>query len=172
MLRTFSYLCHVKREYSIVAFTGHRHYDGSANDNLRQVVAQLYAEGARQFRVGMAEGFDLAAAEAVIEFMDNHDDIELVAHAPWPEFYKLMSSIDQQRYHNILDHCSITRYTAPQYNPTIFRLRNDRLVEDADTVVAWWDGSQSGTGYTVRRARAQHCRIVNLYPDPQQSLDL
>lgn len=162
----------MNREYKIVAFTGHRHYDGSADEHLRQVVAQLYDEGARVFRVGMAEGFDLAAAEAVIELMENHTDIELIAHIPWPEFYKLLSSNNQRRYHNILSYCDIVYYTAPRYTPSIFRHRNDRLIDGADDVVAWWNGTQSGTGYTVHRARTQHCRIVNLYPDPQQSLDL
>ena len=158
--------------YKIVAFTGHRDYDGSVDEQLRHVVATLYNEGAREFRVGMAEGFDLAAAEAVIELMERVYDIRLVAFIPWPDFYKPLSSDDQRRYHNILGYCDIIHYIAPRYTTSIFRLRNDRLVDGADTIVAWWRGTQSGTGYTLQRARSQRCHIVNLYPDPQQSLDL
>ena len=50
-----------------VAFTGHRSYHHESDDALQGVVRQLYADGARVFRVGMAEGFDLAAAECVVQ---------------------------------------------------------------------------------------------------------
>ena len=76
----------MKTSQHIVAFSGHRSYDGSADDRLRSVVADLYAEGVRIFRVGMAEGFDLAAGEVVISLMELYDDIVLEAYVPWPLF--------------------------------------------------------------------------------------
>ena len=49
-----------------VAFTGHRTYGGQAATALRATVGELYARGFRTFLCGMAMGFDLAAAEAVL----------------------------------------------------------------------------------------------------------
>ena len=49
-----------------VAFTGHQDYDGRADGILRAVVYRLWSEGFRFFLSGMACGFDLAAAEAVL----------------------------------------------------------------------------------------------------------
>ena len=62
-----------------MAFTGHRTYNGTANDLLRATISELYTEGARHFRVGMAEGFDLAAAEIVVELMASDGSILLEA---------------------------------------------------------------------------------------------
>ena len=53
------------REHT-AAFTGHRRYDGECDDALRAVVRELYGWGFRVFWSGMALGFDLAAAEAVL----------------------------------------------------------------------------------------------------------
>ena len=53
-----------------VAFTGHRTYRGAAADALRRTVGELYARGFRNFLSGMAVGFDLAAAEAVLELRE------------------------------------------------------------------------------------------------------
>ena len=54
-----------------VAFTGHRTYDGQAATALRATVGELYARGFRTFLCGMAMGFDLAAAEAVLACRDS-----------------------------------------------------------------------------------------------------
>lgn len=52
--------------HTTAAFTGHRTYDGEAHAALRATVRRLYARGFRTFLCGMAVGFDLAAAEAVL----------------------------------------------------------------------------------------------------------
>lgn len=49
-----------------VAFSGHRTYRGEADAALYAAVGELYARGYRTFLCGMAVGFDLAAAEAVL----------------------------------------------------------------------------------------------------------
>ena len=54
-----------------VAFTGHRTYGGQAAAALRATVGELYARGFRPFLCGMAMGFDLAAAEAVLACRDS-----------------------------------------------------------------------------------------------------
>ena len=54
-----------------VAFTGHRTYGGQAAAALRATVGELYARGFRTFLCGMAMGFDLAAAEAVLGCRDS-----------------------------------------------------------------------------------------------------
>ena len=54
-----------------VAFTDHRTYGGQAATALRATVGELYARGFRTFLCGMAMGFDLAAAEAVLACRDS-----------------------------------------------------------------------------------------------------
>ena len=155
----------------IVAFTGHRTYDGSANDILMATIRELYFEGAHHFRIGMAEGFDLAAGEAVVSLMQEHHDIILEACIPWPTFNARFSTTDQQRYNNILTQATIIRYSGEAYHPTIFPHRNDMLIEEANLVVAWWNGGSSGTGYTVKRAKKLGLIIKNIHPKNQLSIE-
>lgn len=155
----------------IVAFTGHRTYDGKANELLRATIGELYNKGARHFRVGMAEGFDLTAGEMVVELMASDDAIILEACIPWPTFDAHLNAEERVLYNNILKHATVVRYSDNAYHPAIFRHRNDMLVEGADTLVAWWNGANSGTAYTVKRAKKLGINIINLYPENQLSLE-
>lgn len=154
----------MKTSQHIVAFSGHRSYDGSADDRLRSVVADLYAEGVRIFRVGMAEGFDLAAGEVVLSLMELYDDIVLEAYVPWPLFSARFDRESKLKYDAVIAKAQIIRYAGFAFQNTIFHQRNDMLVDGAGYLVAWWNGSRSGTGYTVSRARRHHAKIINLHP--------
>lgn len=155
----------------IVAFTGHRAYSGSEEGLLVATIRDLYAEGVRHFRVGMAEGFDLAAGRAVVDIMLSHNDIILEACIPWPTFASRFTAEERSLYNTILSHATVVRYSDNAYHPAIFRHRNDMLVEGADVVVAWWSGTTGGTAYTVKKAKKLGCRIINLYPQEQLSID-
>lgn len=146
----------------IVAFTGHRTYTGVADTELRETILGLYNEGARTFRVGMAEGFDLSAGEIVASLKLTHPDIILEACIPWPEFALRFSTDERARYNRIIASATVIRYVSSSYSVDIFHRRNDMLVDGCTTLVAWWEGHASGTGYTVRRARKCGCRIINL----------
>lgn len=154
----------MKSTLHIAAFSGHRSYDGSADDRLRSVVADLYAEGVRIFRVGMAEGFDLAAGEAVVAFMALHDDVVLEAYVPWPLFSARFDRENKLRYDAIIAKAQVVRYAGFAFQNNIFHQRNDMMVDGAGYLVAWWNGLRSGTGYTVSRARRYQAKIVNLHP--------
>lgn len=155
----------------IVAFTGHRAYSGSDEELLVATIRDLYAEGVRHFRVGMAEGFDLAAGRVVVDIMLSHNDIILEACIPWPTFASRFTAEERSLYNTILSHATVVRYSDNAYHPAIFRHRNDMLVEGADVVVAWWSGATGGTAYTVKKAKKLGCRIINLYPQEQLSID-
>lgn len=154
----------------IVAFTGHRHYDHSSDESLWGVVTRLYDEGCRIFRTGMAEGFDLAAGEAVLRLKAAHEDVMLEAIIPYPDFKNHFGMVDRSRYYHIAERADKLCYTATNYHVGVYRQRNDLLVEGAGCVVAWYDGSPSGTRYTINRARRQHSHIINLYPRRQLEL--
>ena len=69
--------------HTTVSFTGHRTYGGEADALLRDTVRQLYARGMRTFLSGMALGFDLAAAEAVLACRSECAELRLVAVIPF-----------------------------------------------------------------------------------------
>ena len=83
---------------------------------------------------------------------------------PWPLFSARFDIESKQKYDAIIAKAQVIRYAGFAFQNTIFHQRNDMLVDGAGYLVAWWNGSRSGTGYTVGRARRQRTKIVNLYP--------
>ena len=138
-----------------VAFTGHQDYDGSADGILRAAVYRLWSEGFRFFLSGMACGFDLAAAEAVLALRGECAGMELVAVVPFAG----------QPDADVLAAADRTVVLADSYSRGCYYRRNDYLVDHAVRVVAWYIRRNSGTGYTVRRARHQGIEVLNLYED-------
>ena len=156
----------------IVAFTGHRTYDGSADAELRATISELYNKGARHFRVGMAEGFDLAAASAVLVARNKHADIELEVFIPWRGFEQTFSESNRRLYSLIVERATQIHYIAESYYHGVYQERNEKMVDGADYVIAWWNGKPSGTANTVRYARNVGCPVKNIYADEQLELDI
>ena len=158
------------RESIAVAFTGHRTYRSEADEELRQLLEELYAAGARRYLCGMAWGFDLSAGEAVVQHKLLHEDVELVAVEPFAEFRSLFRGEDAERYDALIE-VADRRVVVGENNVGAYMRRNDYLVDHSSLVVAWWDGRRDGgTAYTALRARRKGREVVNLYPDPQLNL--
>ena len=147
-----------------VAFTGHRTYRGAAADALRRTVGELYARGFRNFLSGMAVGFDLAAAEAVLELRERAPGVRLVAAVPFRGQEMRFSPADRERFRRVLAAADHSVTLSPSYHAGCYAVRNNYLVEHAALLVAWYDGSPGGTHYTVRRALVRGLEFINLHP--------
>lgn len=75
------------------------------------------------------------------------------------------SDADKRRYADVLAAADRTVVLADSYSRGCYYRRNDYLVDHAVRVVAWYIRRNSGTGYTVRRARHQGIEVLNLYED-------
>ena len=113
----------------------------------------------------MACGFDLAAAEAVLALRGECAGMELVAVVPFAGQPESFSDADKRRYADVLTAADRTVVLADSYSRGCYYRRNDYLVDHAVRVVAWYIRRNSGTGYTVRRARHQGIEVLNLYED-------
>ena len=117
----------------------------------RRTVGELYARGFRNFLSGMAVGFDLAAAEAVLELRERAPGVRLVAAVPFRGQEMRFSPADRERFRRVLAEADSVEVLAPAYHRGCYAVRNDFLVDNARVLVAWYDGSPGGTRYTVRR---------------------
>lgn len=147
-----------------VAFTGHRTYRGEGRAALRATVEALHARGFRTFLSGMAVGFDLAAAEAVLELRARCPEVRLVAVVPFAGQAGRFPAGERERFLRVAaaaDECIVL---SAEYYRGCYGVRNDFLVERAAVVVAWYDGSTGGTHYTVRRACARGREVIHLHP--------
>lgn len=169
-----------------VAFTGHRTYGGQAAAALRATVGELYARGFRTFLCGMAMGFDLAAAEAVLACRDSETGsafspatapdphfphtpmpgLRLVAVIPFRGQESRFPAVDRERFRRVLAAADHSVTLSPSYHAGCYAVRNNYLVEHAALLVAWYDGSPGGTHYTVRRALGRGLEFINLHPHP------
>lgn len=162
-----------------VSFTGHRpdkisgwtHTPQTVEQTIRKAVAEeivaLCEEGAHTFVSGMAPGFDLWAADEVLRLRECGaipPTTRLVAAIPYPRFECSFDATHHPLYHHI-EECADKRiHVSPHYHRGCFAKRNDLLVEMADVVVAYYEGTEGGTRYTLRRAKAlgRECRNLHM----------
>jgi uncharacterized phage-like protein YoqJ len=145
-----------------VAFTGHRAYRGEADAALGSLLQRLYVEGARTFLSGMAVGFDLAAAEAVIALRERHPEVHLVAVVPFEGQAKGFSMAERRRYEAVLAAADERIVLSPRFYTGCYQVRNHYLVDHAATLVAWYNGSRGGTQQTFLSALHRGLRVENL----------
>ncbi len=151
------------RDRNTLCFTGHRRYVPSPGDEARLAAALVSAldDGYRVFISGMAPGFDLAAAEAVLHLRGA--GIRLIAAIPFlgqPHGY---TADDRRRYDALLDAADEVRVLAERYSHCCYYRRDDWMVDRSGRIVCWYDGSTGGTRYTVRRALKAGLEVVNVF---------
>ena len=161
----FDYLCTM-----IVAFSGHRSYVENQNSKLEQTIERLYNEGYTIFMSGMADGFDLAAAEAVLQLKRRLPDIKLHCIIPFKGHIYTLSRRAQARYKVVREAADVVIELAERRDERSYFVRNDYLIDKADALLCYYSGKRSGTGYTVKKAIKKCIKIVNLYADGTQIL--
>ena len=148
-----------------VAFTGHRTYDGTAAESLSAAVERLYGRGFRTFLSGMAVGFDLAAAEAVLTLRDTGEleGAKFTAMLPCPSQADRWSTQDRARYRALLARCDEAKLLEAVYTSGCMLRRNRAMVDAADALLTVFDGSEGGTAATIRYAKRCGVEIVPLW---------
>ncbi|MBQ3186396.1 MAG: DUF1273 family protein [Alistipes sp.] len=156
----------IQRQHT-VAFTGHRTYAGEAQALLCQLIRRLAEEGYTTFLSGMAAGFDLAAAEAVVALRNEGLAIQLVAVIPFASQSASFSGADRARFRQIVAEADEVILLADKYERGCYQRRNDFLVDHAAALVAWYNGTRGGTQYTFLRAMKRGLALHNLSPTIQ-----
>ena len=163
--------------YHTVCFSGYRpskfsfsldDKDGAEYKRLQAGINDAVIEalelGYTAFMCGMAQGFDLLCALAVIEIRKRKEyrDTQLIAVLPygnhgfrgkWGESHRV---IKQEADQEII-------ITQNEYSPNSYRLRNTYMVENSSHIICYWDGKGGGTAQTVRMAKKQGLTVHNVY---------
>lgn len=138
-----------------VAFTGHRAingtYDGPLHVALRgeliETVRRAADNGFSNFISGMALGFDMLAAEAVLALKEQGYNINLIAAIPFPSQPNKWQDYQKRRYHSILNKIPANlrfMVDADPYAPHKLQKRNIWMIDRAQAVVAGWTGVKKG----------------------------
>lgn len=112
-------------------------------------------------------GFDIFAAEQVIELKKQYPQIQLVSVAPYKaEFFsreKCWMPEWISRAREVFSQHDIGVKVAEQYRPGIYYERNEILVNHSSELICYWNGRKSGTKYTIDRAEENGLTIHNLF---------
>ncbi|HNW04630.1 MAG TPA: SLOG family protein [Oscillospiraceae bacterium] len=137
----------------------------SLKEAIGAAVERAAADGYRYFYTGMADGFDLFAAEEVLRRREALG-IYLIAAVPYLGFES--SSGPDGRRARILAQADVVSYLSKTYSEACFRRRNVYMVEHSRRIIGWYNGLSGGTAHCWRRALAQGLEMVNLYPNSQE----
>ena len=159
------------------AFTGHRpksfpwKYDENDPDCvlLKEVLAaqikELANQGVTDFFSGMAQGTDLWCSQIVLDLKKKNSALKLCCALPCEGQEKKWSAKAQEQYCTILGFADKVIYVSEAYHSNCMLDRNRYMVDHASVLLAVYNGSfRSGTGATVRYAKARHRKIIFIDP--------
>ena len=155
-----------------IAFTGHRldklPYKNESDPNCATLKRKLFCEAQKHllpdqtiYLSGMANGVDLWAAEQVILLKNAFPmhDIQLWAVVPY------RNKALRDRYRDILGEADKVILISEEYTLACMHVRNRRLVDEADHLIAVYDGKQQGgTRETIVYARRKGLDITIIEP--------
>lgn len=148
--------------YNKCAFSGHRVLKSDFdNQLLYRVTENLIRTGTEEFLCGMARGFDLAAAQCVLELKKNYD-IKLVACIPCLTQSESFSKKDREIYEKVIENCDEKVILSENYYRGCMQVRNRYLVENCDVLVCYLREESGGTFYTVKYAEELEKHLVKL----------
>lgn len=149
-----------------VCFTGHRVIAPAAAptvaSRLYDTLRELISEGFSEFAAGGALGFDTLAAKTVLALKRDFPNIKLTLILPCLEQTKGWRPSDIDAYGHILKSADEVIYTAEEYFAGCMHKRNRRLVDESSVCVCYLTTERGGTAYTVKYARENGLRIINL----------
>ena len=128
-------------------------------------IHEAYLKGYRTFITGMARGFDILAATAVINYRHRFnvtEKINLIGVSPFSEEVNRLNCHDRFNYNFVKDNCDEMIYLNREYAPWCYSQRNRFMVDHSSLVICSCIEEKSGTGQTVKYARKKGLEIDNI----------
>lgn len=145
-------------------FTGHREIndDDAAmlKSNLLNTVVALVNQGILYFGVGGALGFDMYAAETVIELKKTYPSIRLILVLPCRDYDKYWNDSQKSRYLIIKQNSDKIIYVGEKYHVGLMQKRNRHLVDHSSVCVAYVRKTTGGSAYTVKYALKNGLKLI------------
>lgn len=149
------------------SFTGHRVISPDSvkplENLLSRAIEYVYGEGCREFFVGGAMGFDTMAAKQLISKRITCPDIRLTVIIPCVNQSEHWGYTAREMYAYIVSNADEVIFTSEEYTADCMKIRNAKLVEVCDVLIAYSGNARSGSAQTIRMAEKAGKLIFNLY---------
>ena len=157
------------RREQTCCLTGHRIIppgeEEKVRTRMRYILLKLIREkNVRYFGVGGAVGFDMMAAEYLINLrLHKEPQLKIISVLPYPGWRNTPDWTDVLRHRedNILRACDKVVYVRQEYEKNVFLLRDRKLVEGSAYCVSYCNRPRTGTAYTVRYALQHGVKVFN-----------
>ena len=148
-------------------FTGHRSIpQGEAADlaiKVKKQVLSLAGQGIRTFYVGGAVGFDMLAAELLIDLRDHEGaDLRIISALPFPAWRDNWPEHEKMGQDRIMEKSDEIFYMARQHSREAYLGRDRKMVDESSFCIAYCTRRSGGTAYTVRYALKQGLHVMNM----------
>lgn len=153
-------------KYKTCCFSGHRMLPEDKIEQIKAVtekyVRQMIIENdVRFFCAGGAIGFDMIAAETVLEMKKRYPEINLILVLPHADQAKYYSPDNFRRYTDIKMRADREIYISQAYYRGCLHERNRFMIDHSDYCIAYLTETSGGTVYTVRYGREKGIKIIN-----------
>ena len=135
------------------------------NQIIKIIMQLIEKENAEHFISGMAIGVDQLCAEIVLDLKKQYPHITLECAFPCKTQAVKWSEKHRERYFNIIKKADKRTMVQKEYTADCMMKRNKYMVDNADIVIAVWNGERSGTGNTVFYAKSKGKVIVQVNPE-------
>lgn len=158
-----------------VCFTGHRPssmpwgYNQDHKDckqlkkRLKEVLTTLIGNGFSTFYNGLAEGFDMLAAEILLELKSEGYPVYMIGCIPCGNQDKYFSDESKAMYQKLKENCDELYFvTEGHYFRGCTHVRNKYMVDNSTFLVAYCHKDTGGAASTLAYAKKQGKEIIEL----------
>ena len=146
-------------------FTGHRDYNMTTDEVRRRlsiILDFLISRGVIYYGCGGAWGFDLIAADVVIEKKRANPKVKLILVLPCKDQDKCWQAKYKADYCYIKTQADKIVYTSELYSKGCMHKRNRHLVDNSSVCICYLTEATGGTAYTVDYAQTKNLTVINL----------
>lgn len=167
---------HLVRDTRRCAFTGYRpekmpfgYEENTAlaldfKRRLRETIETLIQQGYKHMISGGAQGMDILAAEIVLDLQKTYNDVTLEMAIPFDGQAEKWDAEYKARWQRCVDHADMITVLSHEYTKSCLYARNRYMVQQADLLLACYDGQEGGTKKTIDYARRFGCQVCLIPP--------
>ena len=147
-------------------FTGHRTIPteslSAVSRKLKETLIFYIEQGYRYFGAGGALGFDMLAAQTLLELKKQYSKIKLILVLPCRDQANRWKQEDKQEYERIKASADKIVYTSEHYFNGCMQKRNRHLVDYSSLCICYLTKNTGGTAYTVEYAKKNNLTVINV----------